>query len=247
MEKKQQLFDSLPKRRLMIFVGAYGSGKTEVAVNYTLWLASLQQKRVQMADLDIVNPYFRCREARELLISRGVEVFFPQGEQFYSELPIILPQIRGLIQHNEHWAVFDVGGDDHGARVLHHLRHFFDPDAYDLWLVLNGNRPFTDTKEGALQLMSEVQMASGLSLTGLIGNTHLMEYSTPETILEGYALLREVSQKSGLPIEFVAVERSLYQPELFSVIRSPIFPIDRIMSPPWIAPAVRPGKPIGVP
>ena len=96
--------------------------------------------------------------------------------------------------------MFKVGGDDHGARVLRHMRHFFSPNSYELWLVLNGNRPFTDTEEGALRLMDEVQEAAGLSLTGLVGNTHLMEHTTPETILTGLQLLERVSHATGLPV-----------------------------------------------
>ena len=238
--------DLHPIEPVVVITGNYGSGKTEVAVNYALWLASLQEEKVQIADLDIVNPYFRSREAKNLLESHGVEVIVPEGEQFYSELPIILPQIRGMIQRGDHWAILDVGGDDHGARVLRHMRHFFQEGTYDLWLVLNANRPFTDSLEGALRLMSEIEGAAGLSLTGLIGNTHLMEETTPATLVEGHKLLQAVARKTELPALFTTVERSLLEAPELQEITTPLFPLERIMSPPWLRPALQPGRPLGV-
>ena len=111
-----------PEERVLLVVGSYGSGKTEVAVNLAMELA-LGGRDVQLADLDLVNPYFRSREARELLESAGVHVISPSGAQAFADLPIVLPEIRGLFNPPPgRLSVFDVGGDDVGARALASFR-----------------------------------------------------------------------------------------------------------------------------
>jgi hypothetical protein len=228
---------------LTCIVGAYGSGKTEIAVNYALALAAAGES-VRIADLDIINPYFRSREAREELESCGVRVYAPEGGDFFADLPIILPEIRGLIADGVGCTIFDVGGDDLGARVLSSFHDLFQRREYDLLMVLNRNRPFTDTVAGCLDVLGRIEEASRLRVTGLIANPHLMSHTDAETIYRGCDVVREVSERTGVPLVFLAVEAQL-APRLDAArLGCAVLPLERRMLPPWQS-AGRIGRPQG--
>jgi hypothetical protein len=234
-----------PKERLIIVVGNFGSGKTEVAVNLALVLAE-SGARVQLADLDLVNPYFRSREARELLESHGIRVVIPPPRLAAADLPILLPEIKGMLRPaaGSH-VVFDVGGDDVGARVLGSLSTELRDGDYELWQVINAQRPFTDDVDGCLTMQREIEQASRLRVTGLLVNSHLIDETTPETVLTGWRLAQELAQRTGLPIRAVAMlERLADAPALVEAIDAPVLPLRRTMVPPWLArdTAVRPGE-----
>jgi hypothetical protein len=222
----------LPQTKTVLFTGNYGSGKTEVAVNYALWLAREGQK-VKIADLDLVNPYFRCREAREPLEALGVTLVAPQAGYHYADLPILLPEIRGLIERPDDISIFDVGGDDVGSRVLATLSDLFQKISYEMYFVANRSRPFTDTIEGCLKIMAEVEQASRLKVSGIVGNTHLMDETTGPMIEEAIEFTRGVAEAKNLPLAFIAIERTLLSTGRFSDCPFPILPIDRYMLPPW--------------
>lgn len=229
----------LPHERLVMIVGNYGSGKTEVAVNLCLHLARAG-RRVQIADLDIVNPYFRCREARALLEPHGIRVVVPPGDQTWADLPIVLPEIRSLLHPPDGTvAVYDVGGDDTGARVLASLRTSIREGEYELWQVINARRPFTDDVTGCLAMRQAIEASSRLSITGLIVNTHLVDETTTETVLEGWRLAREVSHRTSLPIRAVAVMNGLAGHPALAAIDAPLLRLERHMLPPWLPPRPR--------
>ena len=217
----------------MIITGNYGSGKTEVAVNWTLHLARRGVGNVSIADLDVVNPYFRCREASELLVSFGVRVIVPQGEHFHSELPIVLPEIKGLLQRDDGIAMLDVGGDDVGARVLRSFAGFFR--AHEMLQVVNAFRPFTDTVAGCLRIQDEIEESSGLRMTGIICNAHLMDETDVDTILRGAELAVEVAERRDLRLRFVTAMHPLAD-EVARRSGLPVLPLDRRMLPPWKRP-----------
>ncbi len=221
--------------RITLFTGTYGSGKSEAAVSYCHHLLDLGYS-VKILDLDVVNPYFRCREAAAELEKRGATVVAPRGAQFFADLPIILPEIRGSFGDDQMAVVGDVGGDDVGARVLGSLADVVDPVATLLLFLINGKRPFTNTAEGCIKILKEIESASRLSVGGLVSNTHLMDETTPELIHQGYELTCEVSRKTGIPVRLVTVETrlaGLVDPDLFDC---PLLPLRRSLLPPWGGP-----------
>lgn len=223
-----------PTDRLVMIVGNYGSGKTEVAVNLSLQLARAG-RRVQIADLDIVNPYFRCREARVLMEEHGIRVVVPPGPHAWADLPIILPEIRGLLHPAEGTVViFDVGGDEVGARALASLRTSLGDGQYELWQVINAKRPFTDTVDGCLAMRRAIEASSRLSVTGLLVNSHLIDQTTTGTVLEGWRLAQAVSARAVLPVRAVAVMASLADDPDLRVIDVPLLRLERHMLPPWL-------------
>lgn len=222
--------------RVIAVVGAYGSGKTEIAVNLSLQLADAGA-RVQIADLDLVNPYFRCREARHLMQSRGVRVVVPPGAQVWADLPIVLPEIRGMLHPPiDTVSILDVGGDDAGARALASFRTSIADGDYELWQVINAKRPFTDTVSGCLAMRHAIEHASRWRVTGLLVNSHLLEATTTGTVLEGWQLARAVAAEAAVPIRFVAVMAPLANEAELAVIDAPILRLDRHMRPPWLTP-----------
>ncbi len=224
----------LPTAPIVGFVGNYGSGKTEVAVNYTIQVARAGAA-VAIADLDIVNPYFRCREATEQMEAFGIRVVVPRGEHHATDLPILLPEIRGLLSQPDQISVLDVGGDEVGAKALSHLAPDFpEPGTYLLLQVINRSRPFTDTVEGCLRMRSMIESSSRLQITGLVSNTHLIEETTPDTVREGYDFAREVADRSGLPLELVVVPGWLLDDIDIHAFDAPALVIDRLMLPPWV-------------
>jgi hypothetical protein len=224
-----------PNDRLIMVVGNYGSGKTEVAVNLAIQLA-VDGCRVQLADLDIVNPYFRSREARRHMEGHGVRVVIPPGAQAWADLPIILPEIQGML-HPPPGTVtlFDVGGDDAGAKVLSSLRPAIGDGPYELWQVINSRRPFTGTPEGCLAMQHAIEEASRLKVTGLLVNSHLIEHTTAQTVLEGWRMTLEVAQRSGRPVRCVAVMEEVAGDPALAEIDAPILRMQRHMLPPWIS------------
>lgn len=218
-----------------MIVGNYGSGKTEVAVNLSL-TAARSGRLVSIADLDIVNPYFRCREAERLLSEKGIRVVVPTGANAWADLPIILPQIRGLLHPAEHKLnILDVGGDEVGSRLLSSFFELLQGKPYSLWQVINVKRPFTDTVSGCLDMLSKIEKTSRLKVTGLVINTHLMDQTETSTILEGIELTKEVSSRSGLPIELLAVMDNLVDSYDWNQFGYNLLPMKRRMLPPWIS------------
>jgi hypothetical protein len=220
-------------KSVVIIVGGYGSGKSEVAVNLARFLGVEQTEPVTIADLDIVNPYFRSREAAARLAELGVRSIVPSGEKFYAELPIILPEIKGAIENREGKLILDVGGDDVGATVLSSLSGAFVPDEYELLLVLNARRPFTSTVDGCLKMIGQIEAASRLKFTGIISNTHLMTETTASIVLDGYRLAQAVGKKTHLPVVFLSALNEIVQALDAATLDVPVLTLNRLLLKPW--------------
>lgn len=221
---------SLP--RVVVFCGGYGSGKTEVAVNFALHLAS-EGREVQLADLDIVNLYFRSREVREELASQGVRVLVPDEPLARADLPVILPEVKGAIERGDGVLVLDVGGDPVGARVLGGMADALLAAEYANLFVVNSRRPFTDTSEKTRRMIAEIGRVSGVPITGMVVNSHLIDDTTPEVVEEGIRLAEEVQKDTGISIAFVAVGQRVLEKSGTAKWRYPLMVLTRHMLKPW--------------
>jgi rhodanese-related sulfurtransferase len=221
-------------RGVVIIVGNYGSGKTEVTIN----LAADQQAkgtRVRVADLDLVNPYFRTREARRALTDLGIEVILPPEGWLQADLPILSPQVAGLIRNPGELAILDAGGDAVGATVLAALADALHAGNSPLQMlqVINPFRPNTDTVARCQSMRRSIEAASRLKVTGWIGNAHMMDETTADHIDQGYRLMLSLAETSGLPLICMTAADSLVEQVLSMPIDCPLLTIRRQLVPPW--------------
>ena len=187
-------------KRLTLFAGHYGSGKTNIAVNYALLLAS-EGKKVCIADLDIVNPYFRTKDSAAVLEAAGVDLISPQYANTNVDLPALPAASYRLVQDRSSYGIMDIGGDDRGAYALgRFVPSILEENDYRMIFVANASRPLTRTAEDAMEVMAEIEAACGLKFTDLINNTNLGSETTAETVLAAENYMQELSRLSGLPI-----------------------------------------------
>lgn len=194
-----------------IFVGHYGSGKTECAINYAIEQANRGQK-VAMADLDVVNPYFRTRQQALMLGARGIRVVSSNfNNDWKIDVPGISSEVQSFFVDNGRDNVVDVGGNAVGARVLARFRDQIRDGSYEMWLVVNANRYESQTPEQVLGFAREIEDACRLEITGLINNTHMLQKTTMEDILRGDQVVREVSKKMQIPCLYCACPHGLIE------------------------------------
>ena len=196
-------------KRLTLFAGHYGSGKTNIAVNYALQLAG-EGKPVCIADLDIVNPYFRTKDSARELEAAGVELISPRFANSNVDLPALPPETYRLVEDRSTYAIMDIGGDDRGAYALGRYAPFIrEENDYRMVFVFNGCRPLTRTPEDALEVMKEIEQACSLKFTCIINNTNLGSETTPETVRASLPCVRELCRLSGLPLWLHTAEASV--------------------------------------
>ena len=196
-------------KRLTLFAGHYGSGKTNIAVNYALRLAR-EGKQVCIADLDIVNPYFRTKDSAKELAAAGVHLISPQFANSNVDLPALPAEAYRLVTDKSIYGIMDIGGDDRGAYALgRYVPGILAENDYRMVFVANASRPLTRTPEDALEVMREIEEACGLKFTDIINNTNLAAETTAETVLSSAVYVEELSRLSGLPIFATSAEASV--------------------------------------
>ncbi len=187
-------------KRLTLFAGHYGSGKTNIAVNYALHLAA-EGKRVCVADLDIVNPYFRTKDSEAELRAAGIRLISPQYANSNVDLPALPAESYSLVQDTSVYGIMDIGGDDRGAYALGRYADAIKAENnYRMALVVNAFRPLTSTVEDTVEIMHEIEAASGLRFTSIVNNSNLGPETTAETVRASLPLVEELSRVTGLPV-----------------------------------------------
>ena len=195
--------------RLTLFAGHYGSGKTNIAVNYAISLAG-EGKQVCIGDLDIVNPYFRTADSAQRLKDAGVALISPQFANSNVDLPALPAEAYRLVQDTGVYGIMDIGGDDRGAYALGRYVPFLKKENnYKMIFVANFCRPLTRNAEEAMEVMREIEAACGLNFTHIVNNTNLGPATDPEVLLESQAEIQRLCQSSGLPLFFTAVRGDL--------------------------------------
>jgi energy-coupling factor transporter ATP-binding protein EcfA2 len=225
------IFDPWQGNRIKAVVGHYGSGKTEIALALAI-LAADEGRTVKVADLDIVNPFFRSAEQGEALRARGVGLIAPPYALTGVDLPVLPAEVQSVFDDPSLCAVLDVGGEEAGAAALGRYRPQFERTGYDLYYVVNVYRPFSEDADQIVRQMERIAHRARLNLTGLINNSNLGPWTKGEQLLEGQKILEEVSARTGVPIVAVAGEaRVLVAVKGLSV---PTIRLNLMLKPEWI-------------
>jgi len=219
-------------KRVTLFMGHYGSGKTNVSVNYAIQLAKLNCS-VSIYDLDIVNPYFRTIDAKKLLGENNVELVVSPFAQTNVDIPAMNAMSYKMIDDLTRFAVVDIGGDDRGALALGRFREkIIEEDNYDALFVVNNFRPETRDIDGALEIKAEIEQTGGLKFTGIVNNANLGAETDVETVLSGVNFTENLSKITGLPVKFSAIRKDLINKQLLNI--KDILPITPIKYGDWL-------------
>ena len=211
-----------------IICGHYGCGKTNLSLNIAFDLVA-QSKSVTMVDLDIVNPYFRSSDYIEKLKLSGIRMIAPGSSGTTLDMPALPAEIASTFDNND-YIVIDVGGDDAGATALGRFASKIKKIDYDMLYVINKYRPLTAGAKDAVQLLSEIEAASRLKATGIINNSHLMQFTDEETISSTLPFAEETAKALGLPLKFTTAPRELAQ----KLNHLNIYPVDIHVKTPWM-------------
>ena len=196
-------------KRLTLFAGHYGSGKTNIAVNYAIMLAA-EGKSVCIADLDIVNPYFRTKDSEAELEAAGIRLVSPQYANTNVDLPALPAESYRLVQDKSTYGIMDIGGDDRGAYALGRYAPAIKAEGdYRMAFVVNCHRPLTANVEDTLEIMREIEAACGLEFNCIVNNSNLGEQTTAQTVLDSISFAERLSEASGLPIWMHTAEKSV--------------------------------------
>ena len=196
-------------KRLTLFAGHYGSGKTNIAVNYAMLLAD-EGKKVCIADLDIVNPYFRTKDSESELSEKGITLISPRYANSNVDLPALPAESYRLVQDKSVYGVMDIGGDDRGAYALGRFSQaIIAEDNYRMAFVINRHRPLTSTVEDTVEIMREIEAAAGIRFTCIVNNSNMGAETTKDIFLESVGFAEELSRVTGLPIWLHTVQKNI--------------------------------------
>jgi hypothetical protein len=196
-------------KRVTIFVGHYGSGKTNIAVAYAKYLNSLG-KKVTIADMDIVNPYFRTKDSKGELASLGIELISSEFANSNVDLPALPSELYGVMENRSRYAVLDIGGDDRGAYALGRFADFIKAENdYRMAFVVNCYRPLTSSVEDTVEIMHEIEAASGIRFNCIVNNSNLGPETSAETVKNSLEFIEKLCAVTGLPLWMHTAEKSV--------------------------------------
>ena len=217
-----------------IFTGHFGSGKSEVAINFAINLKrSHPERKVAMIDLDIINPFFRSADAQTALEKEGILVEIPTCANSNVEGIALTGKMGALIDDTSYDVILDVGGDDLGARAVGYYCDRLANREHFIFFVVNKNRPFTKDKESALKIFDEVESSTRLKINGIVNNTNLLEMTDAETVLSGLPLMKELSDAKQIPLVFSAANRALCDELKKSIPEDELLPLDEYVKLLW--------------
>lgn len=228
MTKKQSLF---AENKLNVFLGAYGSGKSEVSVNCALILReNLPEQKILLADLDIVNPYYRSADAIMRLENHDIRVISSSYANSNVDVPALPGEMYAAFDDDSYISVFDIGGEDLGANVLGSLNSRLTNKQHSIYMVVNTLRPFTSTPEQIVEMKSELSAAAKLPITGFINNTNLLEQTTKEDVLAGEKVILEASKLCDTPLLATAIMQDIFDGDEKSFLAPEIIPLKRTIN-----------------
>jgi hypothetical protein len=220
------------EHRIRIVTGHYGSGKTEFSLNLAVRLKK-QYDNVAIADLDVINLYFRSREKEDELKKLGIRIFSSSVKATAVDIPAVSADIMTPIEDNNCQLIMDVGGNPAGTRTLGRYRNFLKNIGFQHLFILNANRPETNTCEKAVDFINGIRAQSGLDITGIVNTTHMLKATTVDDLLKGQQLCREVSKTLDLPILYTAAMEEVAK-QLPENMDGEIIPLKLFMREGWM-------------
>lgn len=200
--------------RLTIIIGAYGSGKSEIAVNMSLaQRKALPDKKLLIADLDIVNPFYRSSDCGAVLEEAGIRLITPLYAGSNVDAPVLTPEMYVIFDDESYQGIFDIGGEDMGAIVLGSIRKRIENTDTAIYMAVNTLRPFTSDPEQIAVMTNELTAAAGFKIDGYLNNTNLLEETTAEMLEEGEKKILEASKLTGIPLIANCVMEGVEIPE----------------------------------
>lgn len=231
IEKVMNVTEILTKR-INIFTGHFGSGKTELAINFANEIRKITDK-VAVDDLDIINPYFRTRDVASFFKEKDIELLAPPERLLNADLPVVSPEIYRVMSDENYTLIVDAGGDKDGATALGQYYNDWKDLEPELLFVLNACRPYVSTLEGALYTISQIEQASRLKVTGIINNTNVGKATSISDVESGLNLALQVSKKTNIPFICSTLSENLKDEVSEILIANEVFYIKRHMKLDW--------------
>lgn len=223
-------------KRIILLIGNMGSGKSEIGFNYALQYQSLFHRPVKLIDMDIIKPYIRLRDVLDKAKAMNIDLLVPETRMLKADMPIVPAKMIAYLQDDSYDLIMDVGGEDRGSVTIAQFQDFFKQTDLSVWLVVNPFRPFADSPEKIVQIISTLQISTKLLITGLVANPHLRFDTTLENVKKGISVVQEASSLSHLPITLIGIWHTLYTAALdkeYSPI--PVLPLKLFLTFPWEA------------
>lgn len=196
--------------RVTIVCGHYGSGKTTFSINYSMHIRNYTDKEIYIADLDVINPYFRSREHSQYLIKKNIKVIGSYLNQSGSDLPAVSADVYSIFNRKDIIGIVDMGGNSVGSLPFATFRENVNVDETDVIFVINANRKENSTFEEALGHLLSIEAALGLKITSIINNTHLMDDTSINDILRGEEIAYSLSKEKNIPVKFTCINSKFY-------------------------------------
>lgn len=198
-------------KKVYVLIGNYGSGKTELALNFAFQAAE-QGKRTELLDLDMVNTYFRLAERGKLTEMKEIRLVSPNFSCSGIETLSLPAEVASAFDMDWDTVVFDVGGDAVGSTALGRYHQDFmdlEEGALEVLNVINIRRPLAGTVDRIVRLQEEMQVHSRLKISGMINNTNLAEATGYEELRDGYRLIKQVSELTGVPVLYTSGKKRM--------------------------------------
>ncbi len=199
------------EKKLNIFIGAYGSGKSEISVNAArIMKEDNPDRKVLLADLDIVNPFYRSADAAVKMKGLDIRVICPSFANSNVDVPALSGEMYAIFDDDDYIGVYDIGGEDLGANVIGTLTSRLNGFSYNLYMVVNTLRPFTSTPEQIAEMTALLESSAKLKITGYINNTNLLEETSAEDVIEGDRMIAEAGKITGSPLLATTLMPDIY-------------------------------------
>jgi len=221
-------------KKITIFIGNMGSGKSEVAINYALEIKKETNRDVKLLDLDIIKPYIRIRDVADKVKHLGIDLLMSDKKMRNADMPIVPRHMIDYLLNESFDMVIDVGGEERGCTTIAQFRNYFLETDLSVNLVVNPFRPFSDSREKIIQIISSLENTCGLKITGLVSNPHLRFQTSLDQVRKGTNLVLEASFESKVPLRFICVWHNLLDADFIKdFLPVPVLPLRLFLTFPW--------------